>query len=226
MQSPRNLRQYEPLLLFSLVFLPGYLSQTLSAVNGDLFNDAFLMVFYLFTAVPQTLLILYLICRDGFLPPEVYGLVAPDGKTLLRTLPALGGIFPVLIPVYLLNLLLYLAGVSVPWETVEWQFRNPALIPLVLLVCLATGYLEESYFRVYLTTRMDFAGVPRSRSLLLVNLLFASGHLYQGLPGFAGTLVIGLYLTRLFYSRRNIHLIAITHGLYNFTVLLLSFLLI
>ena len=82
-------------------------------------------------------------------------------------------------------------------------------------------YAIRSYYD--LTTRMDFAGVPRNRSFLLVNLLFASGHLYQGLPGFAGTLVIGLYLTRLFYSRRNIHLIAITHGLYNFTVLMLSY---
>ncbi len=217
-----NLRKIEPALLFAVIFLPGFLTQAVMTADPEMFNNGVLLFFYIITALPQALLILYFIFRDKHISPEIYGIRSLNLKTIVLSIPALGGVFLMLIPIFILNAVIYLFGEFPQLEGVDWRFTNFSLFPVVLISCLVTGYLEELYFRSYLTTRMTFEGIPRTKIIILVNILFAAGHLYQGIAGLAGTFIIGIYLTFLFFKSRNIHLIAITHGLYNFSILILS----
>jgi membrane protease YdiL (CAAX protease family) len=56
------------------------------------------------------------------------------------------------------------------------------------------------------------------------SILFGLGHVYEGVFGFLATTALGFYFGFAFLKRRNIHEIAIAHGLYNFLVLLASLL--
>ncbi|MBI9102351.1 MAG: CPBP family intramembrane metalloprotease [Spirochaetales bacterium] len=222
MKNKLYIKKFEPLLLFGVIFFPGYLSQLVMESDPEMFNNAIMLFFYFITAVSQIFLIWYLIHMDNRIPPEVYGIVPIRKRTVLLSFPALVGVFITLIPVYVLSAIILVFTGYPEVEGIVWQFSNFPLLPIVLISCLTTGYLEELYFRSYLTTKMTFAGYSRNRIIILANLIFAVGHLYQGIAGLAGTFVIGIYLTFLFFIRRDIHLIAITHGLYNFTILVLS----
>ncbi|MDR1894414.1 MAG: CPBP family intramembrane metalloprotease [Spirochaetales bacterium] len=214
---------WEPVLLFWLFFLPGYLSPFLGGLEDALFNSPSLLWLYLITIFPQIWLVFYLIDREQAIPRRVFGLGRLTKRDLALILPSLAGVFLFLILPEILLTLFPLSEVDVFWETLSWSYVNPAAWPLVLLVCLAIGYHEEIYFRAYLFTRLELSGWPRSGIIFLISLLFASGHLYQGLPGFVVTFALGVFFGGLFLRYRSLHLAAITHGLYNFTVLLLSY---
>ncbi len=143
-------------------------------------------------------------------------------KEILLSFPAAIGVFIVL---YFLTLLLSL----LPAESQEnlaggfrWEFSNYAVIPLVILTSLVTGYREELFFRSYLISRLGRLGFPEWGSVLFSGMLFSVGHLYQGWAGFLVSFSIGIYFGLLFIYRRNIHFIAVAHALYNTAVLLLS----
>jgi membrane protease YdiL (CAAX protease family) len=87
---------------------------------------------------------------------------------------------------------------------------------------MATGYSEELYYRSYLPVEFFRRGMPFAFAVFLPVLLFAAGHFYQGKAGFAVACLLGLYLTGVFRIARNLHVPAIAHGLYNFSVLLVS----
>lgn len=218
----RQMRKWEPLLLFLVIFFPGYVAQTSAAVDPSLFNSLEFNFFYLISAGPQLLLILYLILQDPRVPPLRYGLEAFRASTILKALGGTGIILLALLPVYLLNALLLSAGILPEFESLNWQFSNYRLLPLVFLTCLCTGYLEEAYFRAYLLTKGEEWGLGRTTLLITVNILFASGHLYQGILGFLVTFLIGLILSQFFFKKRNLHFIAWSHGYYNFLVLMLT----
>lgn len=216
------LGRLEPLLLFALLFLPGYASQFVSTPDGSLFNDPVYLTFYLMTAIPQFFLVFYLIGKDEVIPPEIYGIRAPEPKDFLLLPFSVAGVFLVLLPVQFLIYALSLMGIPELLETMSWSFSNYSLWPLVLLVCLTTGYLEEIYFRSYLCTRLEVRGHSRMTIHITVNVLFAAGHLYQGIPALVIIFAVGAWMSRLFFRHRSLHLIAMTHGLYNFTVLMIS----
>jgi membrane protease YdiL (CAAX protease family) len=100
-------------------------------------------------------------------------------------------------------------------------FQPPFLPLLILFTSGVIAYFEELFFRVYLVGQ--FSDSPRGSHLavLVSSLLFAGGHLYQGLIGGIGTFFIGLLLGYRYLRCRNWHEISIAHALYNFTVLLL-----
>ena len=56
------------------------------------------------------------------------------------------------------------------------------------------------------------------------SLLFAAGHLYQGLFAFVFALVQGVFLAMVFVRARNLHVTALAHAAYNFSVLVLTLL--
>lgn len=93
MRKSGILRYIEPVLLFCVIFLPGYLTQTMMETDPAMFNNGALLVIYIITAVPQIFLIMYMIFADTRLTPEVYGIVPVTPKSLILILPALGGVF-------------------------------------------------------------------------------------------------------------------------------------
>lgn len=218
----------EALLFFLVFFLPGYLQQTVQFDIGLMFSPIFHLNTLIFT-LPQILLMLY-----------VLNLRSPGGLGDL----GFGNLrVSVLFPALLTFLLLFgiTTGLGLFAEILgrfsSMDLRNPALpdampegfsifqppyLPLLILfTSVVIAYFEELFFRVYLVGQ--FSDSPRGShiAILVSSLLFAGGHLYQGLIGGVGTFFIGILLGYRYLRCRNWHEIAIAHALYNFAVILL-----
>ena len=83
---------------------------------------------------------------------------------------------------------------------------------------MATGYCEELFFRSYLMRRLAQAGLPRIWTAIASSLLFGSGHGYQGVVGLVSGSLLGLYFAWRWDRARNIHEIALGHGLFDAVV--------
>ena len=85
--------------------------------------------------------------------------------------------------------------------------------------------LRQFFFRSYLLGRLGQAGLLPGWAVLASSLLFGAGHAYQGAVGVVSGSILGLYFAWRWRSSRNIHEIAIGHGLFDaavFAVLLYS----
>jgi membrane protease YdiL (CAAX protease family) len=92
---------------------------------------------------------------------------------------------------------------------------------------LAAGYLEESYFRFYLLTRLTCRdgrrGVRPGKALFISAALFTLCHIYEGIPGALNALLAGIFLGWLFLKKPSLHGLAWAHGAYNVAVYLFLF---
>ncbi len=210
----------EPIILFMVFFLPGFLSQS-RVFDGTVFNSAWFNIIYLITVIPQILLVLYLIEKKSPEKIDLYGIVKIKYKDLMYSLLYFAGIMIIILGTGILTFLISSLGYETGQEIPLWEFNNKKLIPLIFLTCMATGYSEELFFRSYLLSEFHLPGKEKF-IIAGTSFIFAMGHLYQGLPAFIGTFSIGIFLASIFIKKRNIHTIAIAHGLYNFTVLMIS----
>lgn len=201
----------EILLLFCVFFLPGIL---FGHSPPDAFERLWWHAAVLVAGLPQIALLLFILELHPDYDPHPFGLRP------LRTadLPAAGAVTAAMIAaVALLGGVVALipgAPQAVAGEF-RWRFGRPELMPVVLLTSIATGYREELFFRSYLLTRLERLGAPRPHAIALSTLLFASGHRHQGWSGMAAAALLGVVLALLFLRRRNLHAIALGHGLYN-----------
>lgn len=225
----------ETVLLFAVLYLPGYLMPaSLPDFSAPLFH-----VRYAILAVPQILLILFLIAADGEAGDTAGASGSGTDRTLRRNrtlrrfgisrfraaciVPAFLAAATLIVLVTALQYsLVHLASLAVLRPRKAYVGPGPAMLPLALLTCLETGYREELFFRSYLLTRCQDLGVPAGAAVAASTLLFAAGHLYEGVAGAALVAVIGLCLAFLFLRTRDLHVTALAHGLYNFGVLVLS----
>ncbi|MFP4268822.1 MAG: CPBP family intramembrane glutamic endopeptidase [Spirochaetaceae bacterium] len=210
----------------------------------ELFLSPQFHFYYLLRAVPQLLLLLYIVSLRGGTSGRRYGVILPrPGELGYSFLTFLG----VLALAMAAGAAAYSLGADPPFfspppgggtpagETSAGlgsagyllSPSSPAAYICILITCLVIGYHEELFFRAYLLS--EFVEVEedgsffRSRTTATVGagaLLFAAGHLYQGTAGFLGTLLIGLFLSYRFLRRRSLHEVAIAHGMYNFTAVL------
>ncbi len=217
-----NIPLLEPLLLFSVFFLPGYLTQFLQETSPDMFESIFLNIYYIILITPQIMLTLYIILLKPDRNLSEFDIRAFKFSDLPKALLTLGGILLCIIPLGLIvtiifpetdNQLIYGAG---------WKFSRKELIPLVFISCMLTGYSEEIFFRAYLYKTLRKIGTGVLPAVVSVSILFGAGHIYEGYFAFAGTTIIGVFLSFVFIRTKSIHAISIGHGLYNFSVLLLS----
>ncbi|MCF7927580.1 MAG: CPBP family intramembrane metalloprotease [Spirochaetales bacterium] len=222
-EKNRSQSLFELILLFSVFFLPGYLFGMPSG-GGEFFNSATYHLMIIVTGIPAVLLLLYIISLRRSPTLTEFGFDLPRKKTFPQTLIVVAGILGILI-------ILGIVSAFLPEEVIRnlqpdfsWQFDRPELVPLLIVSALVTGYYEESFFRAYLITRFERFGLTPVGALAAGALLFASGHLYQGLPGFIVTLMLGLFLGFMFTRYRSVHPIAIGHAGYNIVVLLLQML--
>ena len=89
---------------------------------------------------------------------------------------------------------------------------------VMVFSCLGTGYLEESYFRYYLLTRLRRQLPEPAKRIILSTLLFSLCHIYEGPWGVLNALLAGILLSALFIRYRSLHGIAWAHGAYNIFV--------
>jgi uncharacterized protein len=207
-------RILEILLVFAAFFLPGYAGQgSLRLAAGvDL---APLMLQSILTGVPQLLLMVYIVSIQSDWSPARWGMVRLRPLDAARVAVLAAACFVMAV------LLASLPRVLPPnWEPVllrgfRWSLRGPAQLPLAAGFGLAAGYREEFFFRSYLLGRLDEAGLPRGAAVALSTAVFAAGHLYEGALGLLITGAIGLVLALAYTRQRNLHVVALAHGLYN-----------
>jgi hypothetical protein len=212
-----------PLLEAFIVFIAFYLASYISAVSpaaGASRPEFHLMV--MAVNLPRLILVLYLMAiGDGL---RLFSIGRFEWIDIVRgLLTALGAFVIVLLP----GLLFSALGVENPLFA---QARSApraalALIPLVLASSLATGYCEELFFRSYLMRRLGQAGLSCLWAAIASSLLFGSGHGYQGVVGLVSGSLLGLFFAWRWTDARNIHEIAIGHGLFDaaiFAILIYS----
>ncbi|MFI5778525.1 CPBP family intramembrane glutamic endopeptidase [Nocardia sp. NPDC051570] len=141
---------------------------------------------------------LYLLWRSGF-GPRVVGLA----RIRLRgdVLPGLALAAVIGLPGLGLYLIAHALGMSVtivPSSLADHWWRLPVLI----LSALANAVAEEIVVVAYLLTRLRALGWSSNRSLFASALLRGSYHLYQGLGGGLGNLVMGIVFGR-FWQRTD-----------------------
>ncbi|MGK8468359.1 CPBP family intramembrane glutamic endopeptidase [Nocardia cyriacigeorgica] len=151
---------------------------------------------------------LYLLWRSG-LGPRAIGLARarwrPDGLHGLVLAAVIG------LPGLALYLIAHAAGVSVtivPSALDEHWWRLPALI----LSACANSAAEEIIVVAYLITRLRALGWSDNRSLLASALLRGSYHLYQGLGGGLGNIVMGLIFGRYWQRTGRLWPLVIAHA--------------
>jgi membrane protease YdiL (CAAX protease family) len=86
-------------------------------------------------------------------------------------------------------------------------------VPLLLLEAAQNGILEEIVVVGYLLTRLRQMGWSDSRALAGSAVLRGSYHLYQGLGGFLGNMVMGLIFGWWFQRTRRVVPLAVAHTL-------------
>lgn len=212
-QLPKNLL---PLALFALFFLPSVL-QNLERTNEtiDLFNSPDTYLFTLFGNSIITLTTLLALFKVQKIPLKDSGLRIPSYRAILS------------IPLYLFTL--FIGSILISLVVAQFfpehlnqnkvPFHTPKLIPLLLLTMLSVGYTEELFFRGYLLFSFE-KWMPPILATLLSAILFSLGHAYQGLAAIPGTFLLGILLTGIRKHSDSLHIVAITHGLYNFLLVL------
>jgi membrane protease YdiL (CAAX protease family) len=209
----------KPLILYLLLFASGLVSQGPYPAIIPFSARRELIRIFAYT-IPSLGIIWYLLYRDtpalhrpwvqGILKPRIQDLTALGGALL-----GLGCIgFCIAQAGPLLNSLLahYIKippgpGLEAPPGLLAWA--------VILGSCLGTGYLEESYFRLYLLLRLEAAGIGIRRRVFLSCLLFSLCHRYEGPWGVLQAALAGIVLSLVFIRYRTFHGIAWAHGAYN-----------
>ncbi len=218
-KKSQNISPIEPIILLLVFFLPGLLGQ-IRNIQADIFNSLFFNIYYLAGSIPQIMLLIYLISKKGSGASSRYGITRFTVKDVWK-----GFQYFIVIMIIILamgaaaGLLSILFKLNIP-EPPGWKVENLWMLPVVFITFLSTGYREELFFRSYMLTEFISETSSPAPVVFAVSLLFASGHLYQGIIGFAVTFIIGIFFSVIFLKNRNVHSIAIGHALYDFGVLL------
>jgi len=205
----------EALILYFVLFFPGVYVSGLpggETLPFSLLRELGRTVTY---TLPSLALLWYLLTdRKGFSSLNEIKPKKPDFISLAAGLPGL-----IIISLFI-SLLAYLLsdylGLNSP-PRVEGP-SNAAGFVILVFSCLGTGYLEESYFRFYLLTRLDNAVPNTVLRIALSTFLFSLCHIYEGPWGILNAVLAGVFLSILFIRYRSIHGIAWAHGAYNLFV--------
>ncbi len=200
-------------LIFLLVFFPAYLTQ--AKIDLPVFDYPSYHGQILLRSLLIFLLCLYLSGENRM----TEGAISPVETT--AALAGLGGIY-LLFFAGLIPLFEFFGGIH-PSAPAPLISRGIMLFP-AFLSCLATGTMEEFFFRGYAYTRILEWKMPPVKAAVFTNLIFAAGHLYEGLPGAGFALASGLFLS--FCLLRGFSLLSLSaaHGLFNFSMLVLNYL--
>lgn len=212
-------RVAEPFLIYLVLYFPTVLQQQIGGGKID-FDNPFLYLTYFAVALPQFLFLLWLIDRQKGLTFSDFGFRKPETPIdWLMPLVILASLFAVQAASVLLPRM-FGWGAPSPQETIPFSITDKIMLLPAFLMFLLTGYTEELYFRSYLLTYQTCHRIPMAPALMISAFLFATGHLYQGPAAAVSVFVIGLVLGLWYFALKNIHLLAVSHALFNFFQLL------
>lgn len=205
-------------LIFLIIFLPAYLNQ--DVLPAGLFDNP---LYHLMTIL-QSLLILsllfYLMKKTAIDTIESPSAMAPEIK-ISHSLITLAGLTTLYI-IYTLVLIWLGKFNFIKPEDPELISSAVMLIPS-LLTCLAAASMEEFFFRGYAFFRVRQAGSSPLRALIFISILFAAGHLYEGIPAVLFALASGSFLTLLILRGFSLFSLSLAHGIFNFLMILISY---
>ena len=223
----------EALILYFVLFFPSFssglsggISQT-DAISFSIFRELGRTLTY---TIPSLALLWYLILdikSSDLKPGGKKGLVAlrfemPGwhrifSRDLVSFIIGLPGLFLIGLGISLLiSFFPDFLGLPPPPKV-----EGPATIAgwiVMVFSCLGTGYLEESYFRYYLITKLDYQLPQTALRIALSTVLFSVCHFYEGPWGILNAVLAGVFLSVLFFRYRSLHGIAWAHGAYNILV--------
>lgn len=207
-------RIFEVLLVFAAFFLPGYLAQPAAAAmaRSDLTP---VMLQVVASAIPQVLLMVYIVSIQSDGAAGLWGLAPLRGGDAARITVLVAVCFGLVAALTGLLRILPPAWGPQLYRGYRWGLERPSQAPLALLFGLTSGYREEFFFRAYLLRRLGQAGLPAWAAVALSTALFSVGHLYEGVLGVAVTAALGIVFSLVYLRRQNLHVIALSHGLYN-----------
>ncbi|MDL2228745.1 CPBP family intramembrane metalloprotease [Treponema sp. OttesenSCG-928-L16] len=206
----------EAVILFFVLFFPG-IAQISALPEMIPFSAAAEINRLVLRTIPAFALVWYLFIR-GPEKKERLALLKPSLKDVKPLFTSLLGLLALAFAVGVLSNLL-------PLHPAALRFESPrGFLPwaAAILSCLATGYLEESYFRAYLLRRLEEGGISVKRAGLISALLFSLCHLYEGPWGFMNALGAGFFLALMFIKTGSLTGLAWAHGLYNLSVYALN----
>jgi membrane protease YdiL (CAAX protease family) len=211
---------FELLLFFVAFFLPGYIAQASGGPVGAAGTS--LLLQSVVTGLPQFLLMAYVAGVTGPASSPRWGFVPLGRHDILRVAFLVAACFLVIAPIGAVTMLLPLRWSSLLVSGYRWGLQSFWQIPVALLFGLTAGYREEFFFRSYLLGRLEEMSVPLPYAIAMSVALFCLGHLYEGALGLVVAAALGTMLSLAYVRTRNIHVVAIAHGLYNTLALSLS----
>lgn len=200
------------LSLIESALSPGGVGGQTVALNPSRAAQSFLDLLFQLLSVARLLgwaaLGLYLLWRSG-IGPRMIGLA----RLRLRSdvLPGLALAAVIGIPGLGLYLIAHALGVSV--TIVPGSLEHWWRLPMLVLNAWANSAAEEVLVVAYLITRLRALGWSENKSLLASALLRGSYHLYQGIGGGLGNLVMGLVFGRYWQRTNRLWPLLLAHAL-------------
>ena len=205
----------EALILYVVLFLRGAAVQSSAGELIDFSAVTELARIVLYN-IPSLALVWYLLLKVK--RPRAWGVGWPSAKDIVPGLLSLGGLaltgFAVSLAAPLFSEIPAGPKFLPPENAVSWI--------ILVLSCLSTGYLEESFFRFYLLAKRGNADTGPLRAVLVSILFFSFCHVYEGPWGFLNAVLSGGLLSFVFLRSGSLHGIALAQGLYNILVYALA----
>jgi membrane protease YdiL (CAAX protease family) len=202
----------EALILYFVLFYPGVYAfpmENVEAVSFTMFRELDRTLTY---TIPSFILLWYLLSdKKGISALKQEKLCRKDLVGFIIGLPGL--IIIGLGISFLVSVLPEYPGMPLP-PRVEGPVNVQGWVVMVFS-CLGTGYLEESYFRYYLLTKLENFFPWTFLRIIFSTALFSLCHIYEGPWGVFNAVLAGLLLSTLFVRYRSLHGIAWAHGAYN-----------
>ena len=204
----------EALILYFVLFFPGIYGMPFpdSQLQSIPFSTLRELSRTLTYTIPSLALLWYLISdKNGF---SALKDIKPGRSDLLPLAIGLPGL---IIIGLLVSLMVSLFSGPSPPPLIEAPLTIPGTF-VMIFACLGTGYLEETYFRYYLLTRLRRLLPQPAKRIMLSVILFSMCHIYEGPWGVLNAAIAGILLSVLFIHRRSLHGIAWAHSAYNIFV--------
>jgi membrane protease YdiL (CAAX protease family) len=209
----------EPLILYFVLFFPGIYSsgirEGIEIAETIPFSVVRELGRTLTYTIPSLALLWYIFPdKKGFSSLKEEKLQKGDFFPFVIGLP---GLILIGLGISFLVSFFYLRyGLALPLK-VEAPVSVPGWIVMVFS-CLGTGYLEESYFRYYLLTKLEKQQPNVLFRIIFSTVLFSLCHIFEGPWGIINAMLAGFFLSWLFNRYKSLHGVAWAHGAYNIFV--------
>ena len=210
----------EALILYFVLFFPGiyaasspdWLVQGAEAIRTVPFSIIRELGRTLTYTLPAMALLLYIISEKKDL--SALKAATPQKRDLLPFAAGLPGL--IIIGLFVSLLVSLFSGLASPARV-----QGPSGFfawSVMIFACLGTGYLEETYFRYYLLTKLEKIIPYLPLRIAFSTVLFALCHMHEGPWGVLNAALAGVFLSVLFIRYRSLHGIAFAHAGYNIFV--------